>query len=47
MSTYYHPQNNGQMKIVNKCVEQYLRCVCRDKPKERMNHVVATSIEVV
>jgi hypothetical protein len=34
VSTAYHPQSVGQTKVVNKYVENYLRCMVGDKPKE-------------
>nr|GEY99751.1 hypothetical protein [Tanacetum cinerariifolium] len=34
MSSVYHPQTDGQTKIVNKCLEGYLRCMINEKPKD-------------
>ena len=36
-SSAYHPQMHGQTEIVNKMVEQYLRCFSGDKPKGWVN----------
>lgn len=33
MSTTYHSQTNGQPKVVNRCLEGYLRCVVGERPK--------------
>lgn len=32
MSSTYHPQTNGQTKVVNRSLEQYLRAFAADKP---------------
>ena len=33
MSSAYYPQSNGQIDVVNKSLEQYLRAIARDKTK--------------
>ncbi|XP_019430044.1 PREDICTED: uncharacterized protein LOC109337518, partial [Lupinus angustifolius] len=37
LSTSYHPQTNGQIEIVNRCLETDLRCMCEDKPQQWSN----------
>jgi hypothetical protein len=39
MSTAYHPQSDGQTEIVNKLLQQYLRCFVHDKPKQWGNYL--------
>ena len=34
MSSSYHPQSDGQIEVVNRTLEQYLRCFAGDQPRK-------------
>ncbi|KAG8489288.1 hypothetical protein CXB51_017334 [Gossypium anomalum] len=33
-SSAYHPQSDGQMEVVNRTIEMYLRCLSNDRPRQ-------------
>lgn len=36
-SSAYHPQSDGQKEVVNKGVEAYLKCFCKERSKDWIN----------
>lgn len=38
-STSYHPQTDGQSEVVNRCLQQYLKCFASSKPSQWSQYV--------
>ncbi|CAL1390315.1 unnamed protein product [Linum trigynum] len=39
LSSSYHPQTDGQTEVVNRCVEQYLRCFASQNPRRWLSYL--------
>ena len=42
LSTAYHPQTDGQIEVVNKCLGTYMRCVSGEKPTKWSHYLALT-----
>ena len=38
-SSSYHPQTDGQTEVVNRSLEQYLRCYCHEEQKRWKEYI--------
>ena len=47
MSSSYHPQSDGQTEVVNRTLEQYLRCFAGDQPCKWLEWIPGVSSAII